>query len=87
MISSRLTLLLQYARDHHIESLSLFIYIDDKRLFNGIYHIDKLAFPTDKLQILLDNVLVEKWYIPVKQDEPLGACLTAAINFAQNGNN
>jgi len=44
-----------------------------------------MAFPTDKLQMLLDNVLVEKWYIPVKLDEPLGVCLTAAISLAQKG--
>jgi hypothetical protein len=31
----------------------------------------------------LDNVLAEKWYIPVKQDEALGVCLTAAIKLAQ----
>ena len=37
--------------------------------------------------MLLDNVLVEKWYIPVKQDESLGVCLTAAISLAQNGRN
>jgi hypothetical protein len=31
----------------------------------------------------LDNVLTEKWYIPVKQDEAFGICLTAAITLAQ----
>jgi len=30
----------------------------------------------------LDNVLTEKWYIPVKQDEAFGICLTAAITLA-----
>jgi ubiquitin carboxyl-terminal hydrolase 9/24 len=35
------------------------------------------------LQILFDNVLAEKWYIPVKQEEAFGVCLTAAINLAQ----
>ena len=35
--------------------------------------------------MLLDNVLVEKWYIPVKQEEPLGVCLNAAIHLAQEG--
>ncbi len=31
----------------------------------------------------MDNVLAEKWYIPVKSDEALGVCLIAAINLAQ----
>lgn len=31
----------------------------------------------------MDNVLAEKWYIPVKQDEAFGLCLIAAINLAQ----
>ncbi|CAF0766785.1 unnamed protein product [Adineta steineri] len=79
----------QYARDHEIKSLTFVVYIDNKHVFNGIYNIEKLteklAFPTDKLQMLIDNVLVEKWYIPVKQDEPFGVCLSAAIDLAQNG--
>jgi ubiquitin carboxyl-terminal hydrolase 9/24 len=37
----------------------------------------------EKLQILFDNVLADKWYIPVKQDEALGVCLIAAINLAK----
>lgn len=32
----------------------------------------------------MDNVLAEKWYIPVKQDEALGVCLLAAIKLAQD---
>ncbi len=43
-------------------------------------------FPGDKLQNLRDNVLVDKWYIPVKLDEALGLCLTSAIKLAQEGN-
>lgn len=31
----------------------------------------------------MDNVLAEKWYIPVKQDEALGVCLNSAIKLAQ----
>ena len=31
----------------------------------------------------MDNVLADKWYIPVKQDEALGICLTAAIHLAK----
>jgi hypothetical protein len=61
----------------------------DEHLFDGIYHIersaDTSAFPCDKLQILVNNTLAEKWYIPVKQDEALGVCLLAAIRFAQQG--
>ncbi|CAF0746169.1 unnamed protein product [Rotaria sp. Silwood1] len=79
----------KYAQDHGMKSLSLVVYIDDKHIFNGIYHIEKpiekLAFPIDKLKILEDKVLAEKWYIPVKQDEALGVCLTAAIKIAQEG--
>ncbi|UJR33059.1 hypothetical protein I4U23_020518 [Adineta vaga] len=79
----------QYARDHDIKSLTFVVYLDEKHLFNGIYHvekpIEKVTFPADKLLMLLDNVLVEKWYIPVKQDEPLGVCLLAAISLAQDG--
>jgi hypothetical protein len=44
-----------------------------------------MPFPNDKLEMLFDNVLVDKWYIPVKQDEPLAVCITAAINLAQEG--
>ncbi|CAF1311770.1 unnamed protein product [Rotaria sordida] len=77
----------KFAQDHGIKSLTLVIYIDDKHIFNGIYYIEKpiekIAFPIDKLRILEDKVLAEKWYIPVKLDEALGVCLTAAIKIAQ----
>jgi hypothetical protein len=63
------------------------VYLGDKHVFNGIYQIEqtieKQIFPSEKLQILFDNALTEKWYIPVKQDEALGVCLTAAIKLAQ----
>ena len=63
--------------------------MDGKHLFDGIYHIerptDKNAFPCDKLQILVNNALADKWYIPVKQDEALGVCLLAAVRLAQEG--
>ncbi|CAM2715589.1 unnamed protein product [Rotaria socialis] len=79
----------KYAQEHGIKSLTLVIYIDDKHVFNGIYHIEKSIekkhFPVDKLLILQDKVLAEKWYIPVKQDEALGVCLIAAIKIAQEG--
>ncbi|CAF1331847.1 unnamed protein product [Adineta steineri] len=86
----------KFARDHGLNSLILSIYIDDVHTFDGIYHIEKpkivelnlpkvTAFPTDKLQNLRNNVLVDKWYIPVKLDEALGACLTSAIILAQEG--
>jgi hypothetical protein len=39
----------------------------------------------DKLQNLRSNVLVDKWYIPVKSDEALGLCLASAIKLAQEG--
>jgi hypothetical protein len=39
----------------------------------------------DKLKNLRENVLVDKWYIPVKLDEALGICLTAAIKLSQEG--
>jgi hypothetical protein len=42
-------------------------------------------FPTDKYQVLVNNVLANKWYIPVKLDEALGICLTSAIKLAQEG--
>ena len=77
----------QYAQEHDIESLTFVIYLDDQLLFNGIYKIPqtivKQQFPSDKFQILLDNVLTEKWYIPIKQDEAFGVCLLAAIELAQ----
>ncbi len=82
---------LQYARDHGLKSLPLIVYIDDKRQFDGIYHLEKskkelpIIFPIDKLENLRDNILVDKWYIPVKLDEELGICLTSAIKLAQEG--
>ncbi|CAF2555925.1 unnamed protein product [Rotaria sp. Silwood2] len=85
----------KYARDHGLKSLILIIYIGDERKFDGIYHIRKSkeelnipktsGFPLDKLQNLRGNVLVDKWYIPVKSEEALGVCLTAAIKLAQEG--
>lgn len=39
----------------------------------------------DKLKNLRENALTKKWYIPVKADEALGVCLTAAIKLAQEG--
>lgn len=74
---------IQYAQKHEIQSLTFVIYIDGKHVFNGIYSVKKEVFPREKLQILLDNVLAVKWYIPVKSDEALGSCLTAAIHLAQ----
>ena len=63
------------------------MYIDGKHVFNGIYSVATLVqqevFPREKLQVLLDNVLADKWYIPVKSDEAFGLCLTAAIHLAQ----
>ena len=63
--------------------------------FDGIYHLNKIpekinipkttCFPVDKLRSLQDNILVDKWYIPVKVDEALGVCLTSAIKLAQEG--
>ncbi|CAF1334234.1 unnamed protein product [Rotaria sp. Silwood1] len=85
----------KYARDHGFKSLTLIIYIDNERKFDGIYHISKSkealiipkisVFPIDKFQNLRENILVDKWYIPVKLDEALGVCLTAAIKLAQEG--
>ena len=72
--------------------MSLVVYIDDERKFDGIYRINKTkkeiivqAFPVDKLQNLRENVLANKWYIPVKLDEALAVCLSAAIKLAQQG--
>jgi sulfopyruvate decarboxylase TPP-binding subunit len=60
--------------------------MNDKLLFHGIYHIQpKTSFPCNQLRNLLDNVLGENWFIPVKQDEELGICLTAAIDLAKQG--
>ena len=39
----------------------------------------------EKFHILRENILVDKWYIPVKLDEALGLCLTAAIHLAEEG--
>lgn len=74
---------IQYAKQHNIQSLTFVVYIDGKHVFNGIYSVKNELFPREKLQILLDNVLALKWYIPVKSDEALGVCLTAAIRLAQ----
>ncbi|CAF1262893.1 unnamed protein product [Rotaria sordida] len=84
----------KYAQDHGLKSLTLIVYIDDERKFDGIYHINKSKevkvskiniFPVDKLQHLQEHILVDKWYIPVKLDEALGVCLNAAIKLAQEG--
>ncbi|CAF1161817.1 unnamed protein product [Adineta ricciae] len=85
----------KYARDHGLKSLTLTVYLDNVHVFDGIYHLRKspaeicvqksTAFPSDKLQNLRANILVDKWYIPVKLDEALGICLTAAIKLAQEG--
>ncbi|UJR14109.1 hypothetical protein I4U23_001105 [Adineta vaga] len=85
----------KYARDHGLKSLSLAVYIDNVHKFDGIYHIGKnqqeihipkfTVFPSDKLQNLRNNILVDKWYIPIKLDEALGVCLTSAILLAQEG--
>ena len=59
-------------------------------MINGFlpgYSVKKSAFPAGKFQMLLHQVLAEKWYIPVEQGEPLGICLTAAISLAQTGKN
>ena len=53
---------------------------------NDLFVIPKITiFPTDKYQVLCNNVLVNKWYIPVKLDEALGICLTSAIKLSQEG--
>ncbi|CAM4859019.1 unnamed protein product [Rotaria socialis] len=85
----------KYARDHGLKSLTLIIYIDGQYSFDGIYHLNKSKersntlkvniFPLDKLKSLRDNILVDKWYIPVKLDEALGICLTSTIKLVQEG--
>ncbi len=70
----------------------MIVYVDDTRKFDGIYHLEKpkkdvsIGFPLDKLQNLRENVLVDKWYIPVKLDEAFGICLTSAVKLAEEGN-
>ncbi len=92
IFKSNVNIIFQYAQDQGLKSLSLIVYVDDIRKFDGIYHLEKpkrdlpFIFPGDKLQNLRDNVLVDKWYIPVKLDEALGLCLTSAIKLAQEGN-
>jgi hypothetical protein len=44
-----------------------------------------LTFPSDKMQNLRENVLVGKWYIPIKTDEAFGVCLISATEFAKQG--
>jgi hypothetical protein len=44
-----------------------------------------LTFPSDKMQNLRENVLVGKWYIPIKTDEAVGVCLISATEFAKQG--
>lgn len=77
----------KYAKDHGLKSITLVVYIDDVHSFDGIYCLEKstMDFPTDKLKRLRENVLAEKWYIPVKVDEAFGICLNATIKLAQEG--
>ena len=67
--------------------------MDNVHKFDGIYHIATapstmgyvMVFPAEKLQILRNNILADKWFIPVKLDEPLGLCLQSAILIVEQG--
>lgn len=68
--------------------------MDNVHKFDGIYHIGgnaqspmchMIIFPADKLLVLRKNILADKWFIPVKLDEPLGLCMQSAIQMVEKG--
>ena len=72
--------------DRDESNLMLNIYIDEKFVFRGVYPIKKaLKFPREKLESLMETVFAAPCFIPVKQDEPLALCLSAAILLATEG--